>query len=256
MATATCIAYLSISLPSSAKQQHEITKLEGFGRTSALEDKFSFSPLNWAPFIVQSWMKLVEKTVQKLTKSTFSLLLPCEFHSSYLFSLPPPPIQYWFGKCWLPGNCSWPTPRKQHWDGGGGGIVCLQLKALERVIFFRVLSTIVGLPPLFLVKILGIVAKWLQWREFTFNGEHLTVTTTSSQNIFSSHKSTNLVISRSCQRWQTNEQKIKSARAERAKLLFLPIVFDHQICKLLTFSLLLMSLSSLLKISIDTVKII
>ena len=37
---------LSISLPSSAKQGREIAKFEVLGRTSALEDKFSFSFLN------------------------------------------------------------------------------------------------------------------------------------------------------------------------------------------------------------------
>ena len=35
---------LSISLPSSAKQQREIAKFEVLRRTLALEDKFSFSP--------------------------------------------------------------------------------------------------------------------------------------------------------------------------------------------------------------------
>ena len=35
-------SFLSISLPSSAKQQREITKFEVLWRTSALEDKFSF----------------------------------------------------------------------------------------------------------------------------------------------------------------------------------------------------------------------
>ena len=35
-------SYLSISLPSSAKQQREITKFEVLRRTSALGDKFSF----------------------------------------------------------------------------------------------------------------------------------------------------------------------------------------------------------------------
>ena len=38
--------HLSISLPSSTKQKREMTKFEVLGRTSALEDKFSFSPLN------------------------------------------------------------------------------------------------------------------------------------------------------------------------------------------------------------------
>ena len=37
-----CFSYLSISLPSSAKQQREITKFEVLRRTSALGDKFSF----------------------------------------------------------------------------------------------------------------------------------------------------------------------------------------------------------------------
>ena len=35
-------SYMSISLPSSAKQQREITKFEALWRTSALGDKFSF----------------------------------------------------------------------------------------------------------------------------------------------------------------------------------------------------------------------
>ena len=39
-------AFMSISLPSSAKQQREIAKFEILSRKSALEDKFSFSPLN------------------------------------------------------------------------------------------------------------------------------------------------------------------------------------------------------------------
>ena len=40
------VSFLSISLPSSAKQQREIAKFEVLSRKSALEDKFSFSPLN------------------------------------------------------------------------------------------------------------------------------------------------------------------------------------------------------------------
>ena len=40
------VSFLSISLPSSAKQQREMAKFEVLSRKSALEDKFSFSPLN------------------------------------------------------------------------------------------------------------------------------------------------------------------------------------------------------------------
>ena len=39
-------SFLSISLPSSAKRQHEIAKFEVLRRTSALRSKFLFSPLN------------------------------------------------------------------------------------------------------------------------------------------------------------------------------------------------------------------
>ena len=37
---------VSISLPSSAKQQREIAKFEVLSKTSAIDDKFSFSSLN------------------------------------------------------------------------------------------------------------------------------------------------------------------------------------------------------------------
>ena len=44
--SARAFSFLSISLPSSAKQQREMTKFEVLSRTSAFGDKFSFSPLN------------------------------------------------------------------------------------------------------------------------------------------------------------------------------------------------------------------
>ena len=86
---------------------------------------------------LQSGTKLVEKNAQKALFHHFCLMNSTADTS-------PPPTQCWLGKCWFPGNCSWPP--ENNIETGRGVIVCLHvhLKALGRVVFLRGLSTTVA----------------------------------------------------------------------------------------------------------------
>ena len=82
-------SFLSISLPSSAKQQREITKFEVLWRTSALGDKFSFfSPKLSATsngFIPEGLPHLCHiKKLGIFVKSCFYMTFSLPFPSSLL----------------------------------------------------------------------------------------------------------------------------------------------------------------------------
>lgn len=102
---------------------------------------------------LQSWTRLFKKTGHWQKKKTLLYHISLLDSTTVTFPSPPPPplpMQYWFGKCLLPGNCSW--TRKTTLSRGKGGkgfkytwsFACLPVKALWSLILLTVLSTIVG----------------------------------------------------------------------------------------------------------------